>query len=81
MRLPAKASGVRPALHPFRPRRGANPRATITLPSGLGAHGLQLGLQVVGGYLQDARLLQVAQWCQVQLGFRHSPPELSQGTI
>ncbi|GAB4512757.1 MAG: amidase [Sulfuricaulis sp.] len=48
----------------------------ITLPSGLGAHGLPLGLQVVGGYLQDARLLQVAQWCHVQLGFRHSPSEV-----
>jgi Asp-tRNA(Asn)/Glu-tRNA(Gln) amidotransferase A subunit family amidase len=48
----------------------------ITLPSGLGAHGLPLGLQMVGGYLQDARLLQVAQWCHLQLGFRHNPPEV-----
>lgn len=49
----------------------------VTVPSGLGAHGLPLGLQVVGGYLQDARLLQVAQWCQAQLDFRHQPPELN----
>lgn len=46
----------------------------ITLPSGLGAHGLPLGLQLVGGYLEDARLLQVAQWCSLQIGFRLNPP-------
>ena len=48
----------------------------LTLPSGLGAHGLPLGLQIVSGYLQDARLLQVAQWCAPPIGFRHQPPEL-----
>ncbi len=49
----------------------------ISLPSGRGAHGLPLGLQLVGGYLQDARLLQVAQWCSLKIGFRDSPPELN----
>ncbi len=48
----------------------------LTLPSGLGAHGLPLGLQIVSGYLQDARLLQVAQWCAQPIGFRHQPVEL-----
>lgn len=47
----------------------------LTLPSGLGAHGLPLGMQIVGGYLQDARLLQVAQWCAQPIGFRHQPAE------
>ena len=45
----------------------------ITLPAGLSKHGMPLGLQLIGGYLQDARLLQVAQWCGLQLGFHHSP--------
>ena len=49
---------------------------TLTLPSGLGAHGMPLGLQLVGGYLQDARLLQVALWCEDAIGFRGKPPEL-----
>src|SRR3972149_4712349 len=44
----------------------------LTIPSGLGAHGMPLGLQLVGGYLQDARLLQVALWCEEAIGFRHS---------
>ncbi|MDH3513660.1 MAG: amidase [Gammaproteobacteria bacterium] len=46
----------------------------ISLPTGLGAHGMPLGLQLVGGYQQDARLLQVAQWCSLQIGFRQGPP-------
>jgi Asp-tRNA(Asn)/Glu-tRNA(Gln) amidotransferase A subunit family amidase len=51
----------------------------LTLPAGLGPHGLPLGLQIVAGRLQDARLLQVAQWCEVQLGFRYHPPDRKEG--
>jgi Asp-tRNA(Asn)/Glu-tRNA(Gln) amidotransferase A subunit family amidase len=48
----------------------------LTIPSGLGVHGLPLGIQLVGGYLQDARLLQVALWCEEAIAFRARPPEL-----
>jgi len=48
----------------------------LTVPSGLGAHGMPLGIQLVGSYLQDARLLQVALWCEQAIGFRGHPPEL-----
>jgi Asp-tRNA(Asn)/Glu-tRNA(Gln) amidotransferase A subunit family amidase len=48
----------------------------LTIPSGLGAHGMPLGLQLVGGYLQDARLLQVALWCEHAIGFQGKPAEL-----
>jgi Asp-tRNA(Asn)/Glu-tRNA(Gln) amidotransferase A subunit family amidase len=48
----------------------------LSIPSGLGAHGMPLGLQLVGSYLQDARLLQVALWCEEAIGFRGNPPEL-----
>jgi Asp-tRNA(Asn)/Glu-tRNA(Gln) amidotransferase A subunit family amidase len=41
----------------------------LTLPTGLGPRGLPLGLQVVGGYLEDPVLLAVAQWCAHALGF------------
>ena len=47
---------------------------TITIPSGLGTHGMPLGMQLVGAHMQDTRLLQVAQWCSMQLGFRRHPP-------
>jgi Asp-tRNA(Asn)/Glu-tRNA(Gln) amidotransferase A subunit family amidase len=40
----------------------------LTLPAGRGPHGLPLGLQVAGGYLQDATVLAVAQWCAQAIG-------------
>ncbi len=48
----------------------------LSIPAGLGSHGMPLGLQLVGEYLQDERLLRVAQWCAEQIDFRHSPPEI-----
>jgi Asp-tRNA(Asn)/Glu-tRNA(Gln) amidotransferase A subunit family amidase len=36
---------------------------------------MPLGMQLVGAHLQDTRLLQVAQWCADQIGFRSNPAE------
>lgn len=41
----------------------------VTIPVGLGPAGLPLGLQIVGGYLQDDRLLATAAWCEAHLPF------------
>jgi Asp-tRNA(Asn)/Glu-tRNA(Gln) amidotransferase A subunit family amidase len=41
----------------------------VTLPAGLGKHGLPLGLQVVGPYREDLRLLRVAKWIESTLMF------------
>lgn len=42
----------------------------ITIPTGLGPRGLPLGLQIVGPFREDDKLLGVAQWCEEQLPFR-----------
>ena len=42
----------------------------ITIPTGLGPQGLPLGLQIVGPFREDDKLLGVAQWCEEQLPFR-----------
>ena len=34
----------------------------VTIPFGHGAKGLPLGVQIVGRYDQDARVLQIAEW-------------------
>jgi len=43
---------------------------SITIPTGLGPHSLPLGLQIVGPFREDDKLLGVAQWCEEQLPFR-----------
>ncbi len=40
----------------------------LTMPSGRGPRGLPLGLQVVGRYREDERMLAVAAWCERVLG-------------
>ena len=46
----------------------------ITLPSGLSATGVPMGLQLVGPYLGEAGLLAAARWCEEALGVRLTPP-------
>lgn len=41
----------------------------ISIPTGLGPHGLPLGMQVIGSYLNDEKLLSIAQWCEDRLGW------------
>ena len=41
----------------------------VTLPAGFGARGLPLGVQVVGPYRQDHRLLRAAKWIESALQF------------
>jgi Asp-tRNA(Asn)/Glu-tRNA(Gln) amidotransferase A subunit family amidase len=36
---------------------------SVTIPTGIGPQGMPMGLQIVGGYLEDRRTLQVARWC------------------
>jgi len=48
---------------------------SITLPCGLSALGLPLGVQLVSGMFTEAPLLAAAAWCEAVLGF-HSTPTL-----
>jgi aspartyl-tRNA(Asn)/glutamyl-tRNA(Gln) amidotransferase subunit A len=46
----------------------------MSLPVGLGAHGMPVGLQLIGNYLQEARLLNVAHQFQIATEWHsHSP--------
>ena len=46
----------------------------ITIPSGLAASGLPLGLQLVGADFAEARLLAAAAWCESALAVELTPP-------
>jgi Asp-tRNA(Asn)/Glu-tRNA(Gln) amidotransferase A subunit family amidase len=41
----------------------------LSLPAGFGKHGLPLGIQIVGGYREDLRMLRVAKWIETALKF------------
>lgn len=45
----------------------------ITLPSGLSADGMPMGVQLVAGHFDEAGLLAAAAWCEEALGVRLTP--------
>lgn len=47
---------------------------TITLPSGLSAQGMPLGIQLIAPAMQEERLFRAARWCEVALGVSLAPP-------
>ena len=47
---------------------------SITIPSGLSASGLPLGIQLASGPLAEAKLLSAAAWCESALGVSLRPP-------
>jgi amidase len=49
----------------------------ISLPAAFGKRGLPLGVQAVGAYRQDYRLLQVAKWIESALKFDLGLPKIS----
>jgi Asp-tRNA(Asn)/Glu-tRNA(Gln) amidotransferase A subunit family amidase len=48
----------------------------LSLPAGFGKNGLPLGVQVVGGYREDYRLLRVAKWIEGALKFDPGIPRI-----
>jgi amidase len=49
----------------------------VSLPAGFGKKGLPLGIQIVGGYRQDLRLLRVAKWIEGALRFDPGIPKIA----
>jgi Asp-tRNA(Asn)/Glu-tRNA(Gln) amidotransferase A subunit family amidase len=43
----------------------------VTIPTGLGSHGLPMGLQIIGNQGESNHLLATAMWCERQLPFRN----------
>ena len=46
----------------------------ISIPPGLAASGLPLGIQLVSAPFQEPRLLAAARWCEMALDVQLSPP-------
>jgi amidase len=49
----------------------------VTLPAGFGRNGLPLGIQIVGDYRNDLRVLRVAKWVETILAFDPGVPKLA----
>jgi Asp-tRNA(Asn)/Glu-tRNA(Gln) amidotransferase A subunit family amidase len=48
----------------------------VTLPAGIGPNGLPLGIQIVGRYREDLRVLRIAKWMEAALGFDPGVPNI-----
>jgi Asp-tRNA(Asn)/Glu-tRNA(Gln) amidotransferase A subunit family amidase len=48
----------------------------LSLPAGFGKRGLPLGIQIVGPYREDLRMLRVAKWIETALGFDVGIPDI-----
>jgi Asp-tRNA(Asn)/Glu-tRNA(Gln) amidotransferase A subunit family amidase len=48
----------------------------VNLPAGFGPNGLPLGIQIVGRYREDLRVLRIAKWMEVALGFDPGIPKI-----
>jgi Asp-tRNA(Asn)/Glu-tRNA(Gln) amidotransferase A subunit family amidase len=48
----------------------------VSLPAGFGKNGLPLGIQIVGDYREDHRLLRVAKWIEGALKFNPRIPTI-----
>ncbi len=49
----------------------------VTLPAGIGPNGLPLGIQIVGRYREDLRVLRIAKWMEIALGFDPGVPKIA----
>jgi Asp-tRNA(Asn)/Glu-tRNA(Gln) amidotransferase A subunit family amidase len=50
----------------------------VSIPCGLAADAMPVGLQIIGPHIQDAALLDTAQWCEKIIGFDKAPPTFDQ---
>jgi Asp-tRNA(Asn)/Glu-tRNA(Gln) amidotransferase A subunit family amidase len=53
----------------------------MTIPSGFGPNGLPLGVQIVGPYLKDDRVVAIAQWCEARIGLGPLIAEREEGKV
>jgi Asp-tRNA(Asn)/Glu-tRNA(Gln) amidotransferase A subunit family amidase len=49
----------------------------LSMPAGFGNHGLPLGIQIVGAYREDLRMLQAAKWVEAALRFEIGVAKIS----
>lgn len=49
---------------------------SVNIPFGRSASGLPIGVQLICGFLQDERLLQLAAWAEKELGIRVEPVQI-----